>query len=114
MAKVLNLDAVGAKEARELHLEGKAYAVREMSVGDFIETSRIAKKLEGETDFAVQMLESIKLIQRAVPDIDVAALERLNLEKLFAISRFVRGDDPEDITKALNKVIEEGDDAGNP
>lgn len=97
MAKILNLDNLAKKEVRELLLDGKTYKVREMSVEDFIETSRIAEKLESESSFAVQMEESIKLIQRAIPDIEPGVLKALSMEQLAALSQFVRGEDPAEI-----------------
>lgn len=94
MAKVLNLDALAPKEVRELHLAGKVYVVREMSVGDFIEGSRLAESLEGETSVAAQMEASVKLIKHSIPDIDEDTLKRLNFDQLSAVAKFVRGEDP--------------------
>lgn len=93
MAKILNLDKIAPKENRELHLGGQVYQVRDMSVEDFIETSRLAERLEDEKSFAVQMEASIQIIQRAVPTIDVAVLKQLSLEQMSAVSRFVRGEE---------------------
>lgn len=97
MAKVLNVDSLAPKEDRELVLGGKSYRVKEYSVEDFIEASRTAEKLEKDTSFANQMEESIRLIQRGIPDIDVAMLRRLNMEQLAAVSKFVRGEDVEEV-----------------
>lgn len=110
MAKILNLDSLAAKETRELVLGGKSYSVREMNVEDFIETSRIAEKLEKETSFAVQMEESIRLIKRGIPDIDEATLRALNMEQLAAVSKFVRGEDPASV--AGEETTQEGSDTG--
>lgn len=93
MAKILNLDKLAPKEVRELHIAGKVYEVKEMSVEDFIESSRMAEKLEGETSFAVQMEASVTLIKRAVPSIDESLLKSLSLEQLAAVAKFVRGED---------------------
>lgn len=108
MAKVLNLDALASKEDRTLVLAGVSYVVRDMSVEDFIETSRTAERLENETSFAVQMEESIKLIQRGVPGIDEKALRTLNMEQLAAVSKFVRGEDPADIGEPVQEGSEQG------
>jgi hypothetical protein len=100
MAKILNLDNLGAKEERQLVLGGKEYRIKEMSVEDFIESSKTAEKLENEKSVVVQMEAAIKLIKRAVPDIKEAELRALSMEQLAAVSRFVRGEDPEKIVTA--------------
>lgn len=93
MPKVLNLDVLAPKEVRELHMAGKVYTVKEMSVEDFIEASRMAEAMEGVTSFAEQMEASIKLIKRSIPEIDEEFLKRLNMEQLAAVSKFVRGEE---------------------
>lgn len=93
MTKILNLDKLAPKETRELQLGGKTYQVREMSVEDFIETSRMADALANETNFEKQMEASFKLIKRSIPDIDMALLRGLNLEQLAAVSKFARGEE---------------------
>lgn len=93
MAKILNLDKLAPKETRELQLGGVTYLVREMSVEDFIETSRMAETLANETSFEKQMEASFVLIKRSIPDIDMSLLRGLNLEQLAALSKFARGEE---------------------
>lgn len=103
MTKILNLDKLSAKETRELRLGGKTYKVKEMSVEDFIETTRMAEKLEGETSFAVQMEATIELIQRSVPEVSTEELKNLTIDQLRAVTAFIRGEDPEKIAAAEAK-----------
>lgn len=100
MAKILNLDALAAKEVREVVLGGTTHQIKEMSVEDFIEINKSAQKLEGVTDMAVQISETINILQRAIPTVDKNALMDLSFEQLTALSAFVRGDDPEQIAGA--------------
>lgn len=108
MTKVLNLDALAEKEVRELSLRGKTYKVREMSVADFIATSRLAQEISDDASFAEQMEASVKLIQRAVPEISVEDLHTLNLEQLAAVAKFVRGEDIDELAQT------EGQQEGEP
>lgn len=94
MTKLLNLNQLSAKENREVQIGEKTYAIREMSVEDFIETTRVAEKMEKETSYAVQLSETINLLKRSIPDIEEGVLMRLSLEQLRALSGFVRGEDP--------------------
>lgn len=111
--KVLNLDKVGVKEQRKLVLAGVEYVVTEMTVDNFIETTKIAERLakEGEVSVAVQIEESVNMISRSIPGIDVKELGKLNLEQLQAIVAFVRGDEVDGVEKSAD--AEEGTDAGN-
>ena len=96
MTKVLNLDNIGPEEVRELQLKGKTYPVQEMSVEDFIVSSRLAEQLADNASFADQMEASIKLIKLSIPTIEESVLRSLKLEQLAAVSKFVRGEDMEE------------------
>lgn len=110
MTKLLNLNQLSAKEAREVQIGEKTYAIREMSVEDFIETTRVAEAMEKETSYAKQLGETIKLLKRSVPDIEEAVLMQLSLEQLRALSGFVRGEDPA-VLVAAHEQMEHGEDA---
>lgn len=89
--KVLNLD-VFAKANRTITLAGKTYQVVEMTVENFIETTKAAEKLGSDASFVQQVEATILMIERSVPELDSAILKQLSLEQLTTIIKFVRGD----------------------
>jgi hypothetical protein len=95
MTKLLNLNQLSPKETREVQIGDRVYAIKEMSVEDFIETTKVAEAMETETSYAKQLHATIGLVKRSVPDIEESLLLRLSLEQLRALTAFVRGEDPE-------------------
>lgn len=90
--KVLNLDDL-AKTNRSLTLGGVTYEVEEMTVENFIETTKAAEKLEKEDGSIVnQVSATIDLIVRSIPTIKTETLRKLPLEQLSTIVKFIRGD----------------------
>lgn len=90
--KILNLDEL-AKTTRTITLGGKEHEVIEMTVGNFIETSKAAELLESDkASLPVQMEESIKMVIRSVPSLTDEQLRKLSLEKLATILKFLRGE----------------------
>ena len=112
--KVLNLDEVLQTDARELILQGKTYVISEMTVQDYIESTKAAMKLTGSTDTELQMQETARLIARQVPGIDQAFLLALPLDKLYAIAEFVRGVDPEEIIRRAEAALTKDAEAAEP
>lgn len=112
MAKILNLDGFAAKaEARKLIIGGKEYAVEDMTVENFIETTKAADRLTGETSVAVQVEATMDMIQRSVPTVERELLQRLTLEQLQAITAFVRG---ENVDEAQDEAVATAEgEAGN-
>jgi hypothetical protein len=104
--KVLNLDKVGKKEVRKLILAGVEHVVQEMTVDNFIETTRAAERIANETSLAVQVEATTEMILRSIPTATRAGLGGLSLETLQAIVAFVRGDDVDGIETTK-------DEAGN-
>jgi phage FluMu protein gp41 len=100
MTKLLNLNQLNPKEGREVQIGEKTYKVREMSVEDFIETTKVAEKMETETSYANQLSETMNLIKRSIPDIEGSVLMGLSLEQLRALTSFIRGTDPATIMAA--------------
>lgn len=92
--KTLNLDAF-AKVSRTVTLFGIEHKVEEMTVENFIETTKVAEALEKNKSRTVadEIEASIDMIHRSIPTVDKADLRRLSLEQLAIISRFLRGDD---------------------
>ena len=97
MTKILNLNTLSAKESREVQIGEVVYAIKEMSVEDFIETTRVAEEMEKETSYGKQLKATVSLIKRAIPDAPEKTLYALSLEQLRALTSFIRGEDPEKI-----------------
>ena len=116
MTKLLNLNHLSPKEMRQVQIGEKSYTIKEMSVEDFIETTRVAESLEAETSYAKQLQATIGLIKRAIPTIEESLLLGLSLEQLKALTGFIRGEDPAKLLAeaAGEQVVEEAkDEAGN-
>ena len=97
MTKLLNLNQLNAKEQREVQIGETVYKIKDMSVEDFIETTRVAEQMETEASYAKQISATVELIKRSIPDIDASVLMSLSLEQLRALTAFVRGADPAEI-----------------
>lgn len=93
MTKVLNIDTLSS-DPRTLVLAGVEHEVLEMSVENFIETTKQAELLQN-TDAALtaQVEAAVDLIQRSVPTAPRDLLLKLKLRHLQTIVAFVRGDD---------------------
>lgn len=90
--KFLNLDEL-AKTNRTITLAGEQHEVVEMTVENFIETTKAAEKLEkADPTFGDQMEASIDMIVRSVPTLDAPTLRKLSLEQLTMVLKFLRGD----------------------
>lgn len=107
--KVLNLDKLTKKEGRELVIFGKTYPVDGMTVANFIETTRVAEMLAGETSLVKQVEATIDMISRSVPSVDKAELAKLELEQLQAIVAFIRGDQVDGV-ESREEAADEGSD----
>ncbi len=95
--KVLNLDQV-EKVSRTLVLNGKSYDVPQMSVENFITTTRKSAELEKREDATIadQIEETVEMIARSIPSIDKKILKGISLQNLEKIMSFVRDDSPEE------------------
>lgn len=110
MAKVLNIDSIQKPVSRELSLGGTKYAVKDMTVENFIETTKHSEELSAKKAGAREQLEAtISMICRFIPDLPKELLQPLSLEQLGTIVAFVQGDfDPD----APRKEDPKGDTAG--
>lgn len=112
MTKLLNLNQLSAKETREVQIGEKVYHVKEMSVEDFIETTRVAESMETESSYAKQLTATVTLIQRAIPEVESSVLMGLSLEQLRGLAAFTRGEDPETIVGAADTAEAAGEGNG--
>jgi hypothetical protein len=90
--KVLNLDKLAVKSQRELVLGGVAHVINDMTVENFIETTKAAEKI-ADAGMAEQISATIEMVLRSVPTLTNADLQGMSLENLRTIVSFVRGDD---------------------
>lgn len=93
MTKILNIDTLSS-DPRTFVLDGVEHEVLEMSVENFIATTKQAEMLQN-TDAALtaQVEAAVDLIQRSVPTVSRESLFKLKLRHLQTIVAFVRGDD---------------------
>lgn len=90
MAKILNIDSF-AKDERSVKLGGVEYTIVEMTVENFIETSKQAASLE-DASLVDQIEATIVMIMRSIPTVPEATLRGIKLEHLQTIVAFIRGD----------------------
>jgi hypothetical protein len=109
MTKILNLDALGEQEQRELVLGGKTYKVPAMTVANFIETSRIAQKLVAnqEATVADHVEAAVDMIVRSIPDAPKKLLMGCSVETLNKITAFIKGEDDEKVEQAVEQQKEQ-------
>lgn len=91
--KTLNLDAL-AKVTRTFTLGGETYPVEDMTVENFIETTKQADALAAlkNPSFADQLGATIAMIERSVPTCPIEKLNRLTIEQLVMVSKYLRGE----------------------
>lgn len=95
--KILNIDKLVPKEARQLVIFGKSYDIKGLDVGGFLATTLAAEELANEKSLVKQIEATIDMVIRAVPDIERDVLRQLTLEQLQGVVSFVRGDDVEGV-----------------
>lgn len=96
MTKILNLDQFSTTTDRILKIKGVDYPIDEMTVANFIETTRTVQKLSSDdASIADQIEATIDAICRCVPSLPRKTIEGYSLEVLKKISEFVRGEDVE-------------------
>lgn len=109
--KTLNLDVL-AKVTRTLTLGAVVYQVEEMTVENFIETTKQADLLAAKENasFADQIEATVSMIQRSVPSCPIERLRGLTIEQLVTISKYLRGELDGEEADASPAPAEEGDE----
>lgn len=106
--KFLNLDEL-APTNRTITLKGKDYPVQEMTVENFIETTKAGEKMEAEkAPISEQVSQSVAMILRYSPTIPREDLVKLPMAKLTTIMKFIRGD----LDEEAKPVAVEGQEPG--
>lgn len=90
MQKALNLDNL-VKERRTITVGGTTYAVVDMTVENYIATTKRAQDLGDNPSDVDQMESYVDLISRFVPEFDVQTIRSLSVEQLTTILKFVNG-----------------------
>lgn len=90
--EILNLDELAIVK-KSITLDKVTYAIREMNVDDFIQSSAEAKRLEKQTesDAATDIEANIVHLHRVIPDLPAGRIRTLNFPQLTALIRFVNG-----------------------
>lgn len=111
--KMLNLDTF-AKEDRTITIKGVVYDVQEMTVENFIETTKAIEALEDKEkqSNADQIETTIDMILRSVPKLPRDILRTMSLDKMAVIAKFLRGEMDEEITKSVESANTEGGEEG--
>ena len=93
--KVLNLDKLATKQGRKLVIAGVSYPIEEMTVSNFIETTKAAERI-ANAPVAEQIEATIEMVLRSVPTLSQDVLKGMSLDTLQVIVSFVRGDEVEE------------------
>tara|TARA_B100002049_G_scaffold236882_1_gene225023 strand:- start:2599 stop:2958 length:360 start_codon:yes stop_codon:yes gene_type:complete len=88
--QILNLDEV-APPARSVKFQGVSYAIKAMTLAEFIEVSRQADAMKGKEITQSQVAEQAReSITRVMPDMPLEVVESLTFEQIAAISSFIQ------------------------
>lgn len=110
--KVLDLDKFGEDAGRTLTIGGVAYPVIEMTVDNFIETTKEAARLEKEgASMAEQIDAMVSMISRSIPTVPETELRKLSLIKLGIVVNFLQGKMDQLLEEAAEAAAESGDEA---
>ncbi|MDY7537616.1 hypothetical protein QN372_00490 [Undibacterium sp. RTI2.1] len=106
MTKILNLDKLDTTSNRVLSIGGVDHKIHEMTVENFIVTTRTVEALsKGTVSVADQVEATLDMILRSVPTLDRASLFGRGLAQLNVIAEFVRG---ENVDEAEERTDEAG------
>lgn len=103
---ILNLDNL-AKKTKTLMLGGKEYAIKDMSVQDFIEANIDAKKLQG-ADMVQNLEATVRHIKRSIPDMPEEVIRGLSLEHMATVVKFLNGELEKEAAAGAARVEGEG------
>ena len=115
MSSLLNLDEVSPnKETRIIVMKGVEHTMKAPTVGDFLETSKLAKKIEGniEQNMDVYVGLMIKIINQAFPTLTEEILQTLTFEQLNVVLEFVNKTGEEITKDGQDKAEGEGQEEG--
>jgi hypothetical protein len=88
--KMLNLDSL-LTPTKTVIIAGIEHTVKDMGVGDFLEASADARKLENKDDIAANLEASARHVRRLIPTLTEEDVRALKLEQLFTLIQFLNG-----------------------
>ena len=102
--KILNIESITSEVARTITLKGVSHPVIEMTVENFVDTTKHAERLEKENASIVEQIEATaESILRSVPTLDRKEIYAMSLKQLGVIYRFISGEDEfEDFPDAIS------------
>lgn len=100
--KFLNLDEIAAPQ-KTVKIGGKEYQVIDMTVENFIETTR-ANMDDKVVTPDVQFEVAVKMISRYIPDAPIETLRKLTFEKLGVLMKFVTGELEQEVAKETGET----------
>lgn len=112
--KLFNLDALPTREERVLVFKGVSHAMVPMSVGDFIENTKLMQDLRGGSEnnavmgLAGEFQVIVDMVSRVFPTVDQSDLLTLTFEQLNALLAFARGQDLADQVKEQSQEGDQG------
>jgi hypothetical protein len=112
--KILDLDAIQSPAAFTIKLKGKEHEIRETSIGDFIETTRIVEQHAMKQGVVDDLELTITLIRRTVPTIPEEDLRSLTFTQLQAIQDFVQTANGEKAEKTDEAPVGEPSEGNAP
>ena len=87
---MLNLDAVPSTSTETvITLDGEEHQMTQMSVGDFIDSAKLALKITGEDPLAEFDL-AVGMVTKSFPTINKKRLRSLTMDQLHAMIDFIR------------------------
>lgn len=88
--KFLNLDEIAAPQ-KTVKIAGVEYQVIDMTVENFIETTRISQSGKDVTA-DVQFEQAVKMLSRYIPEAPEGVLRKLTFQKIEVLMKFVTGE----------------------
>jgi hypothetical protein len=114
--KILNIDEyvpAGTAEQRVLSVKGREHPILEMTIENFLVTTKEARRLEQSSAPVDEQIEAtIEMIRRYVPTLAREDLIGYSLPKLSVMVAFVRGDDLEQAAQAAETAAKAVEAAG--
>lgn len=114
MTKILNLDDIEQSEDKSVVLAGQTHVFRPFTVAEFIAQLKEIEAIEktGEMTVADYAEFSIKTVKRAFPTIPEEQLRDLSINKLKALTDFVREVASDEADKGAEATGTEGNGEG--
>jgi hypothetical protein len=93
MTNLLDLDSL-SKVEKSIILNGKEYAVKEMTVESFIAATKEAQEFaaKGDESIVANLEATCRMLRRTIPDLSEETIRSLDFNKLKVLVAFVQGE----------------------